>query len=145
MSASVGSRICFKRDAIAIMCWTGAHCHAVDMNGAGAALCNAAAEFRASKTQMIAQSPQKWRLCTSFHLHIRAVDSQDESYGCLSGNAGGRHLHRGVAHLTRRPLRCHVLESGINPSVLRLSRAPHESCRTCPSDLTRKSADNPAS
>src|SRR6267142_1654743 len=47
---------------------------AIDMDGAGAALRDAAAVFRAGETDMLADDPQQRRIGLGLHIHRLAVD-----------------------------------------------------------------------
>ena len=58
----------------------GAHRAAVDMNGACAALTDAAAEFRAGQPDLIADHPQERRLWIRIDAMSCAVDDQFEGH-----------------------------------------------------------------
>src|SRR5215212_6222513 len=55
---------------------TRAHGNAIDMDGAGPALCNAATIFGASKAGIFADSPQQWSIRLDFHVKSFAVDCE---------------------------------------------------------------------
>src|SRR5437899_339532 len=52
----------------------GAHCHAVDMDGAGAALCNAASIFGSGQSDILADCPKKRRIVFDVDADCLAID-----------------------------------------------------------------------
>src|SRR5271163_2992523 len=54
----------------------------VDMNRAGPALGNTAAELRAGQTDLVANDPQKWRIRLHIQLMANAVYSKRDRHNC---------------------------------------------------------------
>src|SRR5439155_10293447 len=61
----------------------GAHRHAVDMDGAGPALCNAATVFGAGQSNVFPDCPEQWRVVFDVHVDCFAVDCEVCHHGPL--------------------------------------------------------------
>src|SRR5258705_6210812 len=58
---------------------------AVDVHGAGAAQCHAAAELRAGHAEHVAQHPQEWDVAVDIDVVGGSVDFDGVGHGCLKG------------------------------------------------------------